>query len=72
MSCQEIYSNGKGSSKLAALASAYGELFERLGTHMAFSDYFLGLKNAEDDFVHFRDEKWTPIEDDSEDIPTEI
>ena len=71
-SCQEIYSNGKGSSKLAALASAYGELFERLGTHIAFSDYFLGLKNAEDDFVHFRDEKWTPIEDDSEDIPTEI
>ena len=38
--CPVIYSNGKGSSKEAALASAYGELFERLSTHMSFSDYF--------------------------------
>ena len=38
-SCPCIYSNGKGSSKLAATASAYGELFERLATHMVFSDF---------------------------------
>ena len=63
-SCPCVYSNGKGSSKLAALASAYGELCERLSTHMSFSDYFLGLDNSEADFVHFEDERWTPIPDD--------
>ena len=71
-SCPCIYSNGKGSSKLAALASAYGELFERLATHMEFSDYFLGLENANDKFVHFEDEKWTKIDPENPQIPNDI
>lgn len=54
-----VYSNGKGTSKLAALASAYGELFERLYTHMFFSDYYLGPKIGKEPFVHYEDEKWT-------------
>ena len=55
-SCPTLYSNGKGSSRLAARASAYGELFERLATHMEFSDYYLGLDNSNAPFVHFKDE----------------
>ena len=43
-SCPTLYSNGKGSSRLAARASAYGELFERLATHMEFSDYYLDFR----------------------------
>lgn len=60
-SCPAIYSNGKGSTHDAALASAYGEIFERLATHMSFADFFLGEKNAQDKFVHFSDEKWSPL-----------
>lgn len=64
--CPVLYSNGKGSSHDAALASAYGELYERLATHMSFSDYFLGLENSSDKFVHFPDEKWTPLNEPTE------
>ncbi|MBO5566272.1 MAG: YcaO-like family protein [Succinivibrio sp.] len=71
-SCPTIYSNGKGSSRDAALASAYGELFERLATHMQFSDYFLGLDNSNAPFVHFKDEKWSPVDEQEIAIPTDI
>ncbi len=70
--CPAIYSNGKGSSKDAALASAYGELFERLATHMAFSDYFLGLDNSNAEFVQFADEKWTAIDPNAPQIPEDV
>lgn len=71
-SCPTLYSNGKGSSRLAARASAYGELFERLATQMEFSDYYLGLDNSNAPFVHFKDEKWTNIEENQNQIPNEI
>lgn len=67
--CPEVYSNGKGSCKEAALASAYGELFERLGTHMSFSDYFLGLANSNAPYVQFPDEKWFEINPDDIRLP---
>ena len=67
--CPAIYSNGKGSSKDAALCSAYGEIFERLATHMSFADFFLGGNNAEDKFVHFPDEKWTELNEDEDGTP---
>ena len=67
--CPAIYSNGKGSSKDAALCSAYGEIFERLATHMSFADFFLGGDNAEDKFVHFPDEKWTELNEDEDGTP---
>lgn len=62
-SCPAIYSNGKGSTHDAALASAYGEIYERLATHMSFSDFYLGAEISNDKFVHFPDEKWTEIPD---------
>lgn len=67
--CPAIYSNGKGSSKDAALCSAYGEIFERLATHMSFADFFLGSDNAEAKFVHFPDEKWTELNEDEDGTP---
>ncbi|MGN1280343.1 MAG: 30S ribosomal protein S12 methylthiotransferase accessory factor YcaO [Succinivibrio sp.] len=71
--CPSIYSNGKGSSKLAARASAYGELFERLATHLSFSDFYLGLDNANAPYVHFKDEKWTVIQEDGDhQIPNDV
>lgn len=72
VSCPEIYSNGKGSSKLAARASAYGELFERMATHMSFSDYYLGLDNSNAPYVHYKDEKWTKIDPENPEIPTDV
>ena len=71
-SCPCIYSNGKGSSRLAARASAYGELFERLSTHMSFSDYYLGLDNSNAPYVHFKDEKWTVIDPNAPQIPSDV
>lgn len=67
-----IYSNGKGSSRLSARTSAYGELFERLATHMSFSDYYLGLDNSNAPFVHFKDEKWTEIDQNDPSLPIDI
>lgn len=72
-SCPVLFANGKGSTHDAALASAYGELFERLATHCSFSDYYLGEDNANAPFVHYIDEKWTEITDENQDtIPNEI
>lgn len=68
-SCPAIYSNGKGSTRDAALCSAYGEIFERLATHMSFADFFLGSDNAEAKYVHFPDEKWTPLNENEEGTP---
>ena len=67
--CPAVYSNGKGSTHDAALASAYGELYERLATHMSFSDFYLGAQNSEAKFVHFPDEKWSPLSDDEQGTP---
>jgi len=71
-SLPEIYANGKGSSRLAARASAYGELIERLSTQMSFSDYYLGLDNSNAEFVHFKDEKWSKIDQQSPEIPQDV
>ncbi|MFC0309811.1 30S ribosomal protein S12 methylthiotransferase accessory factor YcaO [Gallibacterium trehalosifermentans] len=61
--CPQCFSNGKGASKKAALASALGEYFERLSTNYFFSDYYLGKAVAEGEFVHYPSEKWFSIED---------
>lgn len=58
--CPLCFSNGKGASKKAALASALGEYFERLATNYYFSDFHLGKRIAEGKFVHYPDEKWFP------------
>ncbi|GAA3902631.1 30S ribosomal protein S12 methylthiotransferase accessory protein YcaO [Gibbsiella dentisursi] len=59
--CPLCFTNGKGASKKAALASALGEYFERLSTNYFFADFYLGKRIAEGDFVHYPNEKWFPI-----------
>ncbi|MGL5605045.1 MAG: 30S ribosomal protein S12 methylthiotransferase accessory factor YcaO [Plesiomonas sp.] len=64
--CPQCFTNGKGATKKAALASALGEYFERLSTNYFFADFYLGEQIANGDFVHYPDEKWFAIpEDDS-------
>ncbi|NPE50111.1 30S ribosomal protein S12 methylthiotransferase accessory protein YcaO [Dickeya dadantii] len=64
--CALCFTNGKGATRKAALASALGEYFERLSTNYFFADFYLGQQIAEGDFVHYPDEKWFPLpEDDS-------
>mgnify|MGYP002746769337 FL=1 len=63
--CPQCFSNGKGASKKAALASALGEYFERLSTNYFWTDFYLGQDIANGDFVHYPNEKWFPIEDEA-------
>jgi len=62
--CPLCFTNGKGASKKAALASALGEYFERLSTNYFFADFWLGKSIANGDFVHYPNEKWFPLTDD--------
>ena len=62
--CPLLFTNGKGASKLAALASALGEFFERLGTHYFWTHYYLGNTIAQHPFVHFPQERWFPVDED--------
>lgn len=69
--CPLCFTNGKGASKKAALASALGEYFERLSTNYFFADFWLGIKIANGDFVHYPNEKWFALPDD-ESLPEGI
>ncbi len=62
--CPLLFTNGKGASKLAALASALGEFFERLSCNYFWTHYYLGADNAGSDFVHYPREQWFPLPDD--------
>lgn len=59
--CPLCFSNGKGATEKAALASALGEYFERLSTNYFFADFWLGESQANAPFVHYPNEKWFPI-----------
>lgn len=60
------FTNGKGSSKDAALCSALGEFFERLSNNYFYNDFFLGQQVAMESFVHYPNEKWyLPAKDNS-------
>jgi ribosomal protein S12 methylthiotransferase accessory factor len=63
--CPLCFTNGKGASKKAALASALGEYFERLSTNYFFADFYLGKGIANGDFVHYPNEKWFPLPEDN-------
>ncbi|GAA3538719.1 30S ribosomal protein S12 methylthiotransferase accessory factor YcaO [Zobellella aerophila] len=63
--CPLCFTNGKGASKKAALASALGEYFERLATNYFFADFYLGQDMAQGDFVHYPNEKWFPLTQDN-------
>ena len=59
--CPLLFTNGKGASKLACLASALGEFFERLSTRYFWTHYFLGAEIAGREFVHDPRERWFPV-----------
>ncbi len=61
--CPLLFTNGKGSTRNACLASALGEFFERLNCNYFFADYYLGQDVANALFVHYPDEQWFPIND---------
>ena len=61
--CHALFTNGKGSSKKACLASALGEFIERLSCNYFFADYYLGDSIAEASFVHYPNERWFQVED---------
>lgn len=52
------FTNGKGSTKESALASALGEFIERLNCNFFYNDQFWGEDIANADFVHYPDERW--------------
>jgi ribosomal protein S12 methylthiotransferase accessory factor len=56
--CGLMFTNGKGASHKACLASALGEYFERLSCNYFFADFYLGEEFSIDEFVHYPDERW--------------
>ncbi len=63
---QMCFTNGKGATKEAALASALGEFLERLNFNFFYNDQYFGEEIANSDFVHYPDEQWfQPGQDDS-------
>lgn len=69
--CPLLFTNGKGASRLACLASALGEFFERLSTHYFWTHFYLGSEVAERAHVHFPQERWFDVPDD-ESWPAEL
>ena len=61
--CPMLFTNGKGASRKAALASALGEYFERLSTNYFWADFYLGETIANAPFVHYPQERWFDLED---------
>lgn len=56
--CPALFTNGKGSSRKACLASALGEFFERLSCNYFFADFYLGQQFEKYGFVHYPNERW--------------
>lgn len=52
------FTNGKGTSKASALASALGEYIERLSCNHFYNHQFWGEDIANAAFVHFPNERW--------------
>ena len=61
--CALMFTNGKGASEKACLASALGEYFERLSCNYFFADFYLGKDIASGEFVHYPDEQWIAADD---------
>jgi ribosomal protein S12 methylthiotransferase accessory factor len=59
------FSNGKGTTKEAALCSALGEYLERLSCNYFYADYFFGEEFERESFVHYPQEKWFEIFEDN-------
>jgi len=62
--CPLLFTNGKGASKLASLASALGEFFERLSCNYFWTHYYLGAATSRRAYIHYPQEQWfRPSED---------
>ncbi|MBT3203808.1 MAG: 30s ribosomal protein S12 methylthiotransferase accessory protein YcaO [Gammaproteobacteria bacterium] len=61
--CGLMFTNGKGATEKACLASALGEYFERLSCNYFFADFYLGEEISRSDFVHYPDECWIDRDD---------
>ncbi|WP_321323243.1 30S ribosomal protein S12 methylthiotransferase accessory factor YcaO [Thiomicrorhabdus sp.] len=57
--CPGLFTNGKGTSRKATLASALGEFLERLSTNYFFSDYWLeqAVQKNNQAWLYYPDEK---------------
>lgn len=65
------FTNGKGSTKESALASALGEYIERISNNHFYAGSYWGGEFADADFVHYPNERWfQPGPDDA--LPPEI
>ncbi|MDH5711569.1 MAG: 30S ribosomal protein S12 methylthiotransferase accessory factor YcaO, partial [Gammaproteobacteria bacterium] len=62
--CGLMFTNGKGASRKACLASALGEYFERLSCNYFFADFYLGEDFAKGKFVHYPNERWFKVKGD--------
>ncbi len=62
--CPILFTNGKGATRLACLASALGEFFERLSTNYFWTHFYLGPEVAQHDFVHYPQERWFDVPED--------
>jgi len=69
-SCSLMFTNGKGSTKKACLASALGEYFERLSCNYFFADFYLGEQHSQHDFVHYPNERW--FDSSGESMPNDL
>ncbi len=56
--CPLMFTNGKGATRLACLASALGEFFERLSNNYFWTHYYLGPQVAQRAYVHYPQERW--------------
>ena len=68
--CGLMFTNGKGASHKACLASALGEYFERLSCNYFFADFYLGEEFSNAEFVHYPDERWFAADDET--MPQEL
>jgi ribosomal protein S12 methylthiotransferase accessory factor len=59
--CPILFTNGKGATKLACMASALGEYFERLSTNYFWTHFYLGASIAARPYVHYPQEKWFKV-----------
>lgn len=55
----ELYANGKGISREAAMASALGEIFERLATGFSFADFCLSPSRDNDRQYYFHPKEYS-------------
>jgi ribosomal protein S12 methylthiotransferase accessory factor len=63
---QMCFTNGKGATKDAALASALGEFMERLNCNFFYNDQYFGEEIASAEFVHYPNEKWFALNEEDE------